>query len=166
MISPSRCDFDGDGVRDFFYATGATWWYVGNDGYGNWVYLNTSTKRLDQLTLGDVNGDGFCDVKDNDGIVYLTSPPKTVQVPPPGPPPDPYPSGVVADLRGKNLVEAGGALRAAGLVVGRVTGVVDAACNNLGLVSSHHPIRDTRLPQGAAVDLRVWEKPRPPQVCK
>src|SRR5262245_4322798 len=166
MISPSRCDFDGDGVRDFFYATGATWWYVGNDGYGNWVYLNSSTKRLGQLALGDVNGDGFCDVKDNDGIVYLTSPPKTVQVPPPGPPPDPYPSGVVPDLRGKNLVEAGGALRAVGLVVGRVTGVVDAACNNLGLISSHQPMRDTRLPQGAAVDVKVWERPSPPEVCK
>ena len=88
MISPSRCDFDGDGVRDFFYATGASWWYVGNDGYGNWVYLNTSTKRLGQLALGDVNGDGFCDVTDNDGVVYFTPPRQTVQVRPPEPPPD------------------------------------------------------------------------------
>ena len=166
MLSPSRCDFDGDGVRDFFYATGATWWYVSNDGYGTWVYLNTSTKRLGQLTLGDDNGDGFCDVKDNDGVVSLTLPPQTVQVPPPEPPPDPYPTGIVPDLRGKTLSEAGAALRAVGLVLGRVTGVVDQACNNVGLVSNHNPIRDTRLPQGAAVDLTIWEKPQAPQVCK
>jgi hypothetical protein len=166
MISPFRCDFDGDGVRDFFYATGATWWYVGNDGYGNWVYLNTSTKGLGELVLGDVNGDGFCDVTDNEGVVYLTLPPPTVQVRPPEPPPDQYPSSVVPDLRGKGLSEADVALRAAGLVLGRVTEVVDATCNDIGLVSSHQPMRDTRLPLGAAVDVKIRVKPRPPQVCK
>ena len=166
MISPIRCDFDGDGVRDFFYATGATWWYVGNDGYGNWRHLNTSSKRLGQLALGDINGDGFCDVTDDEGRVHFTQPPQIVQVPPPEPPPVPYPSGIVPDLRGKNLSEAGATLRVAGLVLGQVAEVVDQACNELGLVSSHNPMSGTRLPQGAGVDVKVWVKPRPPQVCK
>ena len=78
---------------------------------------------------------------------------------------DQHPNNVVPDLRGKTFSEADGTLRAAGLVVGRVSGVVDDACNNLGLVASHSPGRDTRLPPGAAVDLKIWEKPRAPRVC-
>jgi hypothetical protein len=74
-------------------------------------------------------------------------------------------SNMVPDLRGKTVSEADDALQAAGLVVGRVSGVVDAACNNLGLVASHSPSRDTRLAPGAAVDLKIWEKPRAPRVC-
>jgi Right handed beta helix region/PASTA domain len=166
MISPSRCDFDGDGVQDFFYATSASWWYIGNNGYGNWAYLNTSTKRLTQLVLGDVNGDGFCDVTDNEGGVFLTPPPQIVQVRPPEPPPVPYPSGIVPNLRGKSLPEADAALRAVGLAIGLVSGVVDQACNDLGTVASHHPMHGTRLPLGATVDIKVRERPQPPQVCK
>jgi hypothetical protein len=166
MISPIRCDFDGDGVRDFFYATGASWWYVGNDGYGNWVHLKTSTKRLGELVLRDVNGDGFCDVTDNNGAVHLTLPPQTVQVPAPEPPPIPYPSGIVPDLRHKNLPGADADLRAVGLTLGQVSEVVDDTCNDFGLVASHHPIAGTRLSQGTAVDVTVWAKPRPPKVCK
>lgn len=166
MISPTRCDFDGDGIPDFFYATGATWWYVANNGYGNWVYLNASIKGLKQLTLGDVNGDGLCDVTDNEGGIFLTPSPRIAQPPPPEPPPEPYPSGIVPDLRDKSLSEAGAALRAVGLAIGIVTGVVDQACNNIGLVSSHTPGSGTRLPQGAGVDVKIWERPRAPQVCK
>jgi hypothetical protein len=55
------CDFDGDGVDDKFFATGATWWYS-SGGTSHWVYLNTSTLRVGQVTLGDVTGDGKCDV--------------------------------------------------------------------------------------------------------
>lgn len=79
---------------------------------------------------------------------------------------EPHASSIVPGLRGKTLSEANLALRAAGLVVGRVSGVVDQVCNNLGLVSSHTPSRDTLLPPGAAVDLKIWEKPQPPRVCK
>jgi len=62
------CDLDGDGREDAFLATGQTWWYSsGTD--GPWVYLHTSPKRRHQVTLGDVTGDGQCDVV-ADGIVY------------------------------------------------------------------------------------------------
>jgi hypothetical protein len=56
-----RCDFDADGVDDSFMATGQTWWYSSR-GTGHWVYLDTSKLLLAQVTLGDVDGDGGCDV--------------------------------------------------------------------------------------------------------
>jgi hypothetical protein len=56
------CDFDGDGAIDTFFATGATWWFS-SGGTSAWRYLNTSTRRLSQLTLGDFDGDGRCDVR-------------------------------------------------------------------------------------------------------
>jgi len=63
------CDFDGDGIPDRFLATGQTWWFSSNRGQGPWVYLNASTVRLNDLTLGYVDGDGLCDVTAR-GIVY------------------------------------------------------------------------------------------------
>jgi hypothetical protein len=62
------CDFDGDGVNDSFMATGASWWYA-SGGQMPWVYLNTSTKRLSELTLGYLDGDHRCDVA-VDGTIY------------------------------------------------------------------------------------------------
>jgi hypothetical protein len=63
-VSPSYlyafCDFDGDGRRDDFMATGATWWL--RSAMRQWSYLNTDTRRIDQLTFYDANGDGRCDV--------------------------------------------------------------------------------------------------------
>jgi hypothetical protein len=56
-----RCDFDADGIEDRFFATGATWWF-NSGGDRHWVYLNTSTRRLSELALADVDGDGRCDV--------------------------------------------------------------------------------------------------------
>jgi hypothetical protein len=56
-----HCDFDGDGLLDRFLATGRTWWF-NSGGDRHWVYLNTSKKRLSQVSLGDVDGDGQCDV--------------------------------------------------------------------------------------------------------
>ncbi|MGW0969964.1 FG-GAP-like repeat-containing protein [Streptomyces sp. NPDC002516] len=56
------CDFDGDGTNDPFMATGSTWWYASSRLGGNWAYLNQSTKRVADVTLADVNGDGRCDV--------------------------------------------------------------------------------------------------------
>jgi len=55
------CDFDGDGIDDAFLATGQTWWYSSR-GQGHWVYLNTSTKRRHEVTLGYFDGDRRCDV--------------------------------------------------------------------------------------------------------
>ena len=56
-----QCDFDGDGMHDKFFATGQTWWYS-SAGTSHWIYLNTSTKRVSDVTLGDVDYDGKCDV--------------------------------------------------------------------------------------------------------
>jgi Right handed beta helix region/FG-GAP-like repeat len=61
------CDFDGDGTDDRFLATGETWWYASR-GTGPWTYLNTSERLLSELRLGDVNGDGRCDVAAGDNI--------------------------------------------------------------------------------------------------
>jgi hypothetical protein len=62
------CDFDADGVMDTFFATGATWWYS-SGGTAIWRYLNTSTRRLSQLTLGDFDADGRCDVRAPGGMI-------------------------------------------------------------------------------------------------
>ncbi len=62
------CDFDGDGLNDTFMATGATWWFS-SGGDRPWVFLNTSTKRRAEVTLGHFDGDNRCDVL-ADGIIY------------------------------------------------------------------------------------------------
>ena len=62
-----QCDFDGDGVDDSFLATGQTWWFNSSSSH-QWRYLNSSTKGLSDVTLGDVDGDGTCDVV-ADGMV-------------------------------------------------------------------------------------------------
>lgn len=61
------CDFDGDGTDDSFMATGATWWYS-SAGEMPWTYLNTSTVRLSEMSLGYFDGDNRCDVKVGDTI--------------------------------------------------------------------------------------------------
>ncbi len=69
----NTCDFDGDGINDLFIATEQTMWYcpgpsdcVTTPGSGKptWVYLNMSTKRTDQLSLGHFSGGRVCDVVD------------------------------------------------------------------------------------------------------
>ncbi|NOT13853.1 MAG: VCBS repeat-containing protein [Methylococcaceae bacterium] len=55
------CDFDGDKKDDLFLATGASWWMM-SGAKQHWVFLNTSTERLEQLGLGDFDGDRRCDV--------------------------------------------------------------------------------------------------------
>jgi hypothetical protein len=63
-----HCDFDADGVNDAFMATGATWWFSAR-GTGPWTYLNTSKKRLSDVSLGYFDADPRCDVS-ADGVVY------------------------------------------------------------------------------------------------
>jgi hypothetical protein len=64
------CDFDGDHITDTFMTTGQTWWYS-SGGKGPWTYLNASTSSLQHgdISLGDVDGDGLCDVVAG-GVMY------------------------------------------------------------------------------------------------
>ncbi|MEV0455894.1 FG-GAP-like repeat-containing protein [Catellatospora methionotrophica] len=64
-----RCDFDDDGNLDNFLATGVTWWYQSTLQGNRWIYLNQSAKSSAEITLGDVTGDGRCDVTAA-GVVY------------------------------------------------------------------------------------------------
>lgn len=62
------CDFDGDGRNDSFMATGQSWWYRSGTS-GPWEFLNASTKKLSELSLGFFDGDNRCDVS-ADGTIY------------------------------------------------------------------------------------------------
>ncbi len=74
----NTCDFDGDGNNDLFLATEQTLWYcpwpsdcvtTPGSGKATWVYLNMSTKRVDQLALGHFSPGGrVCDVVDGNLI--------------------------------------------------------------------------------------------------
>lgn len=55
------CDFDGDGKDDLFLATGVSWWYS-SGGKMQWTWLKDATETIDQVLLGDFDGDGRCDV--------------------------------------------------------------------------------------------------------
>lgn len=68
MQSTTPCDFDNDGINDRFYETGETWWYASGTA-GQIVYLNQSKLRMNELSFGDVTGDGVCDVTGG-GVVY------------------------------------------------------------------------------------------------
>ena len=73
------CDFDGDGYSDTFIATEQTLWYcpgpsdcvtAPGSGKPTWVYLNMSTKRVDELALGYFSGGKVCDVVDG-GLISV-----------------------------------------------------------------------------------------------
>jgi hypothetical protein len=54
-------DFNGDGVDDLFYASGAAWYYSPG-GKAEWRLLSAKPDMLDSLLLGDFDGDGRTDV--------------------------------------------------------------------------------------------------------
>jgi hypothetical protein len=60
------CDFDGDGIDDLFLAAGATWWYS-SSGKFHWSFLNTSSKRRQDLRFGYFDDDDRCDVLTESG---------------------------------------------------------------------------------------------------
>jgi hypothetical protein len=154
MLALFVCDFNSDGALDSFLATGVTWWYASGTSNSHWVYLNTSTKGLGQLIFGDVNGDGICDVRDNNGVVYPGG------LPPPPPPPSPLP--VVPDVRGDTLTEASSGLAAAGFTRGTVSYVVDPTCNDIGVVKSQSPAAGTHAETGTPVNLSIGDEPSTP----
>jgi hypothetical protein len=157
MKGPTSCDFNKDGILDTFIATGQTWWYwYWNDAEsaGRYTYLNTSTKGLSQLAVGDVSGDGVCDVADDDGVVYIDGS-HAIQ-----PPPSSLP--VVPNVRGGTVAEASAALMAAGFVKGDVTYVVDPTCNDLGKVVGQVPVAGAHAEPGTAVRLSVGDRPSTP----
>ena len=55
------CDIDGDGRDDLVLPTGVTWWYS-SAGEGRWSFLREGPGRVDDVRLGDVDGDRRCDV--------------------------------------------------------------------------------------------------------
>jgi len=56
------CDFDGDGISDPFIATGVTFWFSSSVLGGRWVFLAQSPASIDEVSFGDFDGDGRCDV--------------------------------------------------------------------------------------------------------
>ena len=68
------CDFDGDGINDTFITTGEAWWFQSRDhrnGPTPWVYLNTNTLLVENVSLGYFSTDAVrnhvCDVGTIDG---------------------------------------------------------------------------------------------------
>lgn len=49
-------------------ATGATWWFSSGR-TRPWTYLDTSTIKLSEMTLGHLDGDSRCDVSAG-GTIY------------------------------------------------------------------------------------------------
>jgi len=67
----------------------------------------------------------------------------------------------VPSLTGDTVATAGTALKAAGLVLGTVTNVVDPTCGHIGKVMSQSPVAGTRVNIGTAVAVRVGTRPAP-----
>lgn len=54
-------DFDGDGVDDLFFGSGATWWYS-SGGNAEWRFLSRKNDLASNLRFGDLDADGRTDV--------------------------------------------------------------------------------------------------------
>jgi hypothetical protein len=147
------CDFDGDGAGDAFIATGITWWYASSKLAGRWVYLNDSRKRVANVSVGDVTGDGRCDVT-ADGVVYDNGRSSDTPITSPNP---------VPDIKGLQLAEALTALSNAGYRVGAQFDVFDTpACARIGQVVDQDPPPGTAsLPRGPVPTVNIWVMQRP-----
>jgi hypothetical protein len=158
MLVSAACDFNGDGAPDDFLATGATWWYRSNAFgplFSSWRHLRTSPVKRNQLIFfGDLNSDGICDMKDNNGVIYLGG--VTVVLPPP--PSDPLIPSVIGDT----LKAAESALTAAGYIRGTVSYVVDQSCEYIGVVAHQSPLAGTKKAAGTLVNLSIGKQPSTP----
>jgi hypothetical protein len=64
------CDFHADGIPDPFIATGVTFWYSSSALDGRWVFVGQSPAPVGEVSFGDFDGDGLCDVRAR-GQVFL-----------------------------------------------------------------------------------------------
>ena len=147
-LSVDVCDFNGDGATDDFLATGVTWWYRSGalGAESPWRYLSTSTKRRNKLILADFSGDGICDVKDDQGLVYLGGVTLDTSL------------RLIPSVEDLNVTQASNMLVAAGFTLGQVEYFYDSNCTYIGDVASQSPIAGTYAPPGTAVNLRVGLK--------
>jgi hypothetical protein len=60
MATMAKCNF-GSGGQDSFMTSGVNWW-AKSAVTGQWYYLNTMPEILPNLHVGDLDGDGICDV--------------------------------------------------------------------------------------------------------
>jgi alpha-tubulin suppressor-like RCC1 family protein len=74
-------------------------------------------------------------------------------------------SAVVPSLIGDTRAQASAELQAAGLVLGTVSMVVDATCDNIGTVMSQNPGPGTTLLPGSSVNIAIGKSPPPPRQC-
>lgn len=65
-------DFDGDGIQDLFFASGAAW-YFAPAGTAEWRLLSAKGQHASDLLFGDFDGDGRTDVVSNQGDSLMVS---------------------------------------------------------------------------------------------
>lgn len=140
-IAPA-CDFDGDGTPDPFRSSAGIWWYHSSLA-NRWVYLRPAPAGVTSTTLGDVDGDGLCDVTDQNGTHYYTeSMFFTISL-----------NGPVPNVVGSTQAGAADAIAAAGMTLDTVTPVLDSS--PVGTIVSQSVVAGSSRQAGSLVALTV-----------